>query len=68
MPLTKAKRDYHAAKIPGRSGYSIILLLRCSWMPLTKAKRELSCRQDPRKIWVQHYIAIEVFLDASYQS
>ena len=56
------------ARIPGRSAYSIISLSRCSWMPLTKAKRALLCRQDPRKICIQHYIAIEVFLDASYQS
>ena len=28
------------ARIPGRSAYS-----RCSWMPLTKAKKALSCHQ-----------------------
>ena len=66
--LPKLRGHYHAAKIPGRSACSIISLSRCSWMPLTKAKRALSCRQDPRKICMQHYIAIEVFLDASYQS
>ena len=33
------------ARIPGRYAYSIISLSRCSWMPLTKAKRPLSCHQ-----------------------
>ena len=33
------------ARIPGRSAYNIISLPRCSWMPLTKAKKALSCRQ-----------------------
>ena len=56
------------ARILGRSACSIISLPRYSWMPLTKAKRALSCRQDPTKICMQHYIATEVFLDASYQS
>ena len=66
--LPKLRGHYHAAKIPGRSAYSIISLSRCSWVPLTKAKRALSCRQDPRKICIQHYITIKVFLGASYQS
>ena len=33
------------ARIPGRSAYSIVSLSRCSWMPLSKAKRALSRRQ-----------------------
>ena len=33
------------ARIPERFAYSVMSLSRCFWMPVTKAKRALSCHQ-----------------------